>query len=695
MAQWSVSAASERKSAWLSLDADDNEPVRFWSYVIAAVQSVLPEVGEAALSLTRAPGVDLIEDALPLLINELLDTPSDVVLLLDDYHVIHDGAIHAGMEFFVNHLPGSCRLVIASRSEPPLPIARLRARGSLSEIDAEQLNFSESESECLLNDIHRLGLPISTVRELHRRTEGWVAGLYLAVLLLRGREGARDLIDNFSGGERQIVDYLGGEVLNEQPEAVLNFLLSTSVLERFCAPLCDALTGAGDARDHLDHLERSNYFLIPLDRHREWYRYHHLFAEMLRHELQRRAPETSDALHRRAGSWLADADLISEAVPHLVAAGNLDQATDLIATHGAALATGGRGLGQVRTVAEWLDMIPEEYTVADARLCVSRAGVALVLGRHDEILPWLDRAERATRHGLDQDPMLAVRAKVRRATAWQLLGDMPLSNELAGQIAKPLDGGSRDHALAASVLGDTARWMGDDTSAVEFLTLAGRLGAAGDPVSAVAAHGHLALIAAEHHDWETCELSVSSGFELIAESALHEYWVATFAHLAKGKLLAKRGKTAEAQNEMTRALTLGRRGVGTVGLAYVLLTVAEAWRALGDRRGAVTLVREARELSARAPDPGPVLPRMLEKSERSLRLISERLDSGWVATEELTAREAAVLELLPTGLSTREIGLELGVSQNTIKTHTKNLYRKLLVGGRREAVARAREVGLI
>jgi LuxR family maltose regulon positive regulatory protein len=694
MAQWRLAALSDRKVAWLSLDEGDNEPVRFWSYVIAALRSVLPEFGEGPLSLLRAPGVDLMEEAVPALINELLETANETVLLLDDYHVIEHDAIHAGMGFLLEHVPGNHRFVIASRSEPPLPLARLRARGSLSEIDPEQLGFSEPEAEYLLNEVHQLGLAIETVSRLHQRTEGWAAGLYLAALSLRDRRDADELIAGFSGDDRRIVDYLVGEVLDQQPDAVLRFLLSTSVLERFCAPLCDAVTGAGGAREMLDRVERSNYFLIPLDPRREWYRYHHLFAELLRHELERREPGSSVELRRRAGRWLADAGMISEAVPHMVAARDLDQAADLIAAYAAPFATGERGGETALTVAEWFDALPAEYVVADARWCVGKAGVALALGRHDEILPWLDRAERAPNHRLDRDPRFASRATVRRAAAWELLGDVRLSRELAEQVM-PLDGSSRDHALAGSVLGATARWLDDDVAAVDFLTRAGQLGREHDPVAAVAAYGHLALIASDHNDWQACDVNVKTAFDLIAESELQQYWMGSFAHLAKGRLLGQQRKTSGAQAELTRAVTLARRGVGVVGLAYVLVTVAEARRELGDRRSAIELVREARELSAHAPDPGTLVPRLLDKAERSLRLVSQLHGSRLVIVEELTVREAAVLRLLPTGLSAREIGQELGVSRNTVKTHSKNLYRKLGATGRREAVARGRELGLL
>jgi LuxR family maltose regulon positive regulatory protein len=283
---------------------------------------------------------------------------------------------------------------------------------------------------------------------------------------------------------------------------------------------------------------------------------------------------------------------------------------------------------------------------------------------------------------------------VRRAAAWRLLGDVRVSRELAEQVV-PLDGSSRDHALAAEMLGASARALGDDAAAADFFTQAGQLGRHHDPATALAAYGQLALIAADHNDWRTCDVNVKTAFVLIAESELREYWMGSFAHLAKGRLLGKQMNPSDAQAELTRAVTLARRGAGVVELAYVLITVAEARRELGDRRSAIQLVREAQEMIANAPDPGTAVPHSLGKAERSLRLVSEPRGSRLVATEELTAREAAVLTLLPTGLSAREIGQELGVSRNTVKTHSRNLYRKLGAADRREAIARGRALGLL
>jgi LuxR family maltose regulon positive regulatory protein len=690
IAQWRSTADAEQSVAWLWLDAADNEATRFWTYVIAALRSVLPDVGETALRLLRAPGVDLLEEALPALLNDLLEIERETVLVLDDYQLIHDELIHRGMAFFLEQLPDGLRLVIASRSQPPFPVATLRARGALSEIEPAQLGFSEPEAGALLNDVNRLGLSDEAVRRLHGRTEGWAAGLYLAALSLRGRESADELIDSFAGSDRRIVDYLGAEVLDREPEDVLTFLLRTSVLERLCGPLCDQVTGNADGQEMLERIERSNAFLVPLDERREWYRYHHLFGELLRHELGHREPGSVARLHGLAADWLMGAGLISEAVRQMVAAGDVEGVAAVVVSHWLAFVNSGeRG-----SVAEWIAAIPDACLRSDGALCVARAGLAITLGDDAGVLPWLDRAERAPTRNPAEDRSVWLEGTAIRASAWRRLGDMGHAKRVAEQIA-PLDGSSPWHSAAASVLGSSVRWLGDDPSAVELLEDAVRLGRERFPMVAVFCHGQRALIAADQGDWEVCEANVQAAFGLIGAQDLDEYWMGAVAHLADGRMLRHARKLREAEAELARAVVLGRRGVGLVELAYALVMLADLRRELGDQRSARELVIEARGVLGHAPDPGPVVRRLLEQAERSLRLVAPLQGAGWIAGEELTAREQAVLGLLTSGLSAREIGDELGVSRNTIKTHTKSLYRKLGATGRLEAVARGRQLGLL
>jgi LuxR family maltose regulon positive regulatory protein len=302
---WLASAEAarpERKAAWLSLDQADNDPTTFWRYLIAALQTVAPAVGAESLSLIEASQTP-IEVILGALLNELSALPIDRVLVLDDYHVIDESRIHAGMAFFVDRLPPQLHLVIASRADPPLPLARLRARGELVEIRAADLRFTPVEAAAYFNDVMALDLAAGDLAILAGRTEGWIAALQLAAISMQGRDDIADFIKNFAGDDRYIVDYLVEEVLLRQPQDVRDFLLQTSVLNRLTGPLCDAVTGRDGGRAMLETLDRANLFLVALDDRRQWYRYHHLFGDVLRARLANEQPDLVVELHRRASAW--------------------------------------------------------------------------------------------------------------------------------------------------------------------------------------------------------------------------------------------------------------------------------------------------------------------------------------------------------------------------------------------------------
>jgi LuxR family maltose regulon positive regulatory protein len=302
LSEWRRSEAEQRPFAWLSLDPSDDDPVRFWSYAIGALRTVEPEIGAAATAALTSVGSDPVDAALPSLINELAALPRRLVLVLDDYHFLHSEPIHESVAFLLRHLPSTLQLAIASRADPPLPLGSLRAAGAITEIRAGELRFSELEAEALLNGLLGLGLNSVEVDLLQARTEGWAAGLQLAALSARAHEDRHAFVEEFAGDDRQIGDYLH-EVLAEQPAVLRDFLLRTSILDRMCAPLCEAVTGLADAADRLDEVARANLFVVDLDSRREWHRYHHLFRDLLRHELERGAPESIPALHRRASAW--------------------------------------------------------------------------------------------------------------------------------------------------------------------------------------------------------------------------------------------------------------------------------------------------------------------------------------------------------------------------------------------------------
>ena len=293
----------ERLAAWLSLDPGDNEPAVFWTYVVAALRTVAPRVGESALALLQAPQPPPADVLLTGLLNDLAAIESDVVLVLDDYHVLDARDVHDGMAFLLDHLPPRLHVVIATRADPSLPLARLRARGELVEIRAADLRFTPEEAAAYLNEMMGLQLTARDVAALDARTEGWIAALQLAALSMQGRDDVAGFIAGFAGDDRYVVDYLVEEVLHRQPDRVQTFLLQTSVLDRLSGPLCDAVTGQGGGKAMLETLDRANLFLVALDDRRQWYRYHRLFADVLHARLLDEQPDRVPELHRCASVW--------------------------------------------------------------------------------------------------------------------------------------------------------------------------------------------------------------------------------------------------------------------------------------------------------------------------------------------------------------------------------------------------------
>ena len=383
-------ATVEGPTAWVALDDSDNDPARFWRYLseaLARAGILLDAQAVGALSGADATReVGLVE-----LINAMAGTTERVVLALDDLHAVTEPSITDSLAFLVPRLPETLRLVVTTRTDPPFGLARLRARGDLGELRAGDLRFSGDEAARLLGDAIGADLDPVAVERLRARTEGWAAGLYLAGLSLRGREDAAAFIEDFAGDDRLVVDYLAAEVLEGQPHERRDFLLRTSILPRLTAALCDAVTGGGGSAAVLTELERSNLFLVPLDSRREWYRYHHLFGELLRHELALEAPSEVEGLHRRASGWFEDAGDMDEAIHHAAAAGDLDRAADLIARCWA----GFERSGWTATTQRWLELLPVERVRADPRLCMAAALIGINLGRPEMARPWLDSAETA------------------------------------------------------------------------------------------------------------------------------------------------------------------------------------------------------------------------------------------------------------------------------------------------------------
>ena len=327
LAEWAATLGPD--AAWLSLDDADNDPARFVAAVVAALRRVEPDIGLTALTSLRAPGADVIGVVLPTLLNDLARLRREVVLIIEDYHVVVDPNVHRALAYLIERSPSTLRIALSTRQDPPIPLGRMRARGELAEVRADDLRFSDDETDTFLGSALRLELSRQDVARLQARTEGWPAALYLAALTLRGRSDPSAVIERFAGDDRYIVDYLTTEVLVRQSPEQRSFLLQTSILERFCAPLCDAVTGRSDSGDRIAELERSNLLLIALDTRREWFRYHHLFGDLLRHEFEASPRADVAELHRRASAWYRDAGQIVDAAHHAIAAGDLTALAEL------------------------------------------------------------------------------------------------------------------------------------------------------------------------------------------------------------------------------------------------------------------------------------------------------------------------------------------------------------------------------
>jgi ATP/maltotriose-dependent transcriptional regulator MalT len=382
--------ADERVAAWLSLDRGDNDPSSFWAYVIAALRTVAPGVGESSLALMDAPQPPPIETVLTTLLNDLGAVAGGIVLVLDDYHVIDAREVQDGMAFLLDHLPPQLHLVIASRADPALPLARMRARGELAEIRAAELRFTADETAAYLNEMMGLRLTAQHVAALEGRTEGWIAALQLAALSMQGRDDVADFIAGFAGDDRYVVDYLAEEVLARQPERVQAFLLQTSILSRLSGPLCDAVTGQGGGRAMLEALDRGNLFLVPLDDRRRWYRYHHLFADVLQARLLDEQPGQVPDLHRRASTWYEQNGEQPGAIGHALAAGDVGRAADLVELAIPAM----RRTRQEARLRGWLEALPGEVIRVRPVLSVGFAGALLISGELEGVEGRLRDAER-------------------------------------------------------------------------------------------------------------------------------------------------------------------------------------------------------------------------------------------------------------------------------------------------------------
>jgi LuxR family transcriptional regulator, maltose regulon positive regulatory protein len=687
LAQWVATADKQRRLGWLSLDSSDNDPSWFWTCVIAALRRAHADIGRRASELLGM-GADPLQVFLPTLLNELAALNDSVILVLDDYHIVENRAVHEQLAFFVERLPATVRLVLSTRSDPPLPLARLRARRELLEIRTDDLRFLDVEAADLLTDILGLDLTATEVELLSRRTEGWAAGLCLAALSLAGRADAAEFIRTFAGDNRHIVDYLMAEVLAGQTPSRRDFLLRTSIVRRLNGQLCDAMLDSTDSSMVLREIERENLFVLPLDSSRQWYRYHQLFAELLSAELHRVDGDRIAGLHSRAARWFESQALLDEAVHHLSAAGDVARTADLIAANWGAEFSRGR----LSTVSSWLDRLPVEKVAADPRLALARAWIAFNLGHLDSGARWIDALEAALASDDSSDEFLETQVRVLHAVNQFKSGSIAMALETASSVIAderdkaPL-GASGSYCIGAHcVYGAGKYFAGDLDDAREALDLAVQLAEmVGDHRARIYCLGYLATISAEAGRLDVAQQQIN----LIAGNDEHvpaDKFVGLMASLATAIVAEASGDEAVALDAVDIAVAAARLGGGILEVAKALVVRARILEQLGDLDAARVSRKEAAGLielpAVSGIDPGQIF------------------HPGFAANaiartgEELSEREREILCLLGTQLSRREIGEQLFVSINTIKTHQRVLYRKLGVTNRAAAVRRGQELGL-
>jgi LuxR family maltose regulon positive regulatory protein len=606
LAHWAQ--AGRRPVAWLSLDAGDNDPARFWRHVVAALDQVRPGIAEQVGGLLGPPGPPSFDGLVTALINQLATQPDQVLLVLDDYHLIDAHQVHASLGFLLEHRPPGLHLVLTSRADPPLALARLRGRGQLAELRAADLRCTTEEAAALPREAvgPDLPLPDAAVAALTARTEGWVAGLQLAGLSLRGQSDIAGFVATFSGSHRYVLDYLTEEVLEGQPEQVRAFLLETSVLERLSGELCDAVTGRGDGQAMLEAIERANLFLVPLDAVRGWWRYHQLFAGLLRTRLQRERPERVAGLHRAAAAWCERHALAEDAVRHAVAAGDAAWAARLVERHADGLLVRSEGA----TLARWLSALPEELVGSRPRLLLAQALLALLSGRVEAVEGLLDAAERrlAGAGGVDDE---SYEPSVGRAAS--LLANVPAAIALDRAYLAELRGDA-DRAIAfgrqaLAEIGegewlldsisrgylDIAEWLGGRLPAAEraFTVSLARWRAAGERFVAVRVCELLGQVQRAQGRLDAALGTYQQALEIAAGPGRPALPAAGIAWVGMAEVAYQRDDLDTALEYVTEGVARSRQLTYTQSLATGLATLAWIRQAKGDAAGALDAMGEA------------------------------------------------------------------------------------------------------
>jgi LuxR family maltose regulon positive regulatory protein len=646
LADWATGVGSP--VAWLSLDEGDNDPARFWRYVVAALDRACEGLGEQLLPLLTAPTPLSGQGVVTALIKRLEALSEELALVLDDYHVIEETAIHDGLTFLLRHLPPRLHLVISSRSDPSLPLARLRARGQLAELRADDLRFTQKESADFLQDVWRLDLAPEAVAALESRTEGWAVGLQLAALSLQRRPDPGGFLDAFTGTHRYVLDYLSEEVLERQPDRVRRFLLRTSILERLCGPLCDAVTGGDDGQAMLEELERANLFLVPLDEERRWWRFHHLFGDLLRARLRDAEGDRVREAHRRAAAWCERHGLVDEAIRHALAAGDATWAKRLVERHVGETLRRGESL----TLRRWLSLLPGEVVRSRPALCLAEGLMELHLGHLESVDRLLEHAERAfdtqaerqtlevpTDGGMVSEVPAAV--ALLRAELASDRGDPARTAEFARSALARLAEEERGPRLWARWLLLLADWMSGrmekaESGLAQILTEARTTA---DPHPLTTSCHTLGWVQQDRGRLAAALRTYREGLRFATQGDRFLPFHAGEARLGIAQVLHARNELDDALRHATDGIELTRQVVEFRLPAFGLASLAWIRRAMGDADGALEAIDEACRLLPATDVVTLFSPAQTERAGLLLALGRVEEAARWVEERGLTAED--------------------------------------------------------
>ncbi len=692
VAQWLDAGRSPRHVAWMSADAGDNDPARLWTHVATALERSRGAWASDVADFVARNRDDITTRVLPALLTAMADLDDETVLVVDDFHLVHDPACRDQMSFLAEHLPPRVQLVISARSDPGLRLGRLRASGRVGELRASDLAFDGAEARAMFVR-ENITLPGESVDELVRRTGGWPAVLYLATLSIPRQADPDEFVRHFSGENRLVGDYLVEEVLAQHTHEVREFIMRVAILDRLCVDLCDVVAQTTSSARILRDLERTNMFLIPLDEQRQWYRFHHLFASAARAQLKLQHDDRVSAGHRRAGAWFREHGHTEAAVEHLLAGGSTEEAAVLIQASWWMFL----GAGRAATVAGWLEAIGGPTIAMIPAAGVTAAWMAALSGDTEGLAQHVSDLQPSLEHGPLPDGTHSVESAIAMLhTLFGFAGPSAMAAGARRVVELEADPRSPNHAIGLLGLGHVAYVTGDLSVAAGLLGEATEHPASPALVRVLSSSLH-ALVDAERSRPDHARAHARLAMEIVEARGLHAMPQASLAFTALGQTLIDSGNLREAADTLEQGLVLRRRNPALAPWAtmHQLLASARLATSLGHPGVARQLLDENRELMDRF-DVGMDHMRARQAAIEEV-LAQPAADGGnrFVPDEPLTDREVDVLRLLQGSSSLHEIATHLHLSHNTVKTHAQSIYRKLGVGTRADAVRVARERALV